>query len=172
MDTMELIRLLRRAARRSGHPGGMDPMGEPPEAGEERRCPPGPHGMPGEGGPGPHGPFGPGGPHRERERVLSLLDETEGISQQKLALILGIRPQSLSELLGKLERDALLTRTKNPEDRRETLVSLTPEGRERAAAYEAERSRAGESFLAPLTEEERESLAALLRKLLGPEEIF
>ena len=93
-------------------------------------------------------------PHRERERVLSLLDETEGVSQQKLSLILGIRPQSLSELLGKLEKDGLLLREKNPSDRRETLVSLTPEGKERAAAFE----------------EERETLGELLTKLIASRE--
>ena len=98
--------------------------------------------------------------------MLSLLDETEGISQQKLALILGIRPQSLSELIMKLERDGLLLRSKNPEDRRETLVSLTEAGRQRAAEYEQQRRFREEDFLAPLTAEERSTLTGLLRKLL------
>lgn len=171
MNNMELIHMLNRAAARSrrggeegwGH-GGHGPWGEGPGCG--------PHGH--GGGCHGHGPregtCPPHRPHRERERVLSLLDETEGISQQKLALILGIRPQSLSELLSKLEKDGLLIREKNPADRRETLVSLTPEGKERAAAFETERGRAGEEFLSPLTEEERENLGTLLSKLLGETE--
>ena len=182
MDNFELIHLLRRAARlsRERMEEGRFGMPPPPFPGEQ---PPEGEGGPGPFGPGPHGPrpfgsgprgLGPCGPmerpHRERERVLSLLDETEGISQQKLALILGIRPQSLSELLGKLEKDGLLVREKNPEDRRETLVSLTPEGRERAASFEEERRRVGEAFLAPLTEEERETLGALLTRLLDGQE--
>ena len=126
-----------------------------------------PHGGPGHPGFEPHG----AAPHRERERVLSLLDETEGISQQRLALILGVRPQSLSELLGKLEKDGLLQRSRNPDDRRETLVSLTPAGKERAAVFEEERRRSVEAFFRPLTEEEKETLSALLDKLLAePEE--
>ena len=164
MDNHELTELLRRAARlsREGMEEGRFGMPPPPRGEGEDWGPRGPHGH---GGPCCHGHRGmgpeegrPGGPverpHRERERVLSLLDETEGISQQKLALILGIRPQSLSELLGKLEKDGLLVREKNPEDRRETLVSLTPEGRERAASFE----------------EERETLGALLTRLLDGQE--
>ena len=152
---MELLQLLRRAAETSRRPEEPDrhPFGGPH----------GPHG--GEEGRGPHSPeHRP--PHRERERVLSLLDETEGISQQKLALILGIRPQSLSELIMKLERDGLLLRSKNPEDRRETLVSLTEAGRQRAAEFEQQRRRREEDFLASLTAEERSTLTGLLRKLL------
>ena len=157
MDNTELIHLLRRAARhsREGVEEGRFGMPPPPEG---LLPPEGPWHRP--------GIHGGEQPHRDRERVLSLLDETEGISQQKLALILGIRPQSLSELLGKLERDGLILREKNPEDRRETLVNLTAEGRERAAVFESERARAGEAFLAPLSEEERETLAELLRRLL------
>ena len=109
---------------------------------------------------------GAGEPHRERERVLSLLDESEGVSQRQLALLLGIRPQSLSELLLKLERDGLLERRKNPADRREVLVSLTGAGRERSADFESVRRRAAEAFFAPLSPEERETLTALLEKLV------
>ena len=180
MDNHELTELLRRAARlsREGMEEGRFGMPPPPPGEGEERGPHGPHGHGGPHGYGPHGirPEGawPGGPmerpHRERERVLSLLDETEGVSQQKLSLILGIRPQSLSELLGKLEKDGLLLREKNPSDRRETLVSLTPEGKERAAAFEEERSRTTEAFLAPLTEEERETLGELLTKLIASRE--
>ena len=161
MDNHELTELLRRAARlsREGMEEGRFGMPPPPD---------GP--LPPEGPwhrPGIHGGEQP---HRDRERVLSLLDETEGVSQQKLSLILGIRPPSLSELLGKLEKDGLLLREKNPSDRRETLVSLTPEGKERAAAFEEERSRTTEAFLAPLTEEERETLGELLTKLIASRE--
>ncbi len=105
-------------------------------------------------------------PHREREKVLSLLDENEGVGQRQLALLLDIRPQSLSELLLKLERDGLVQREKNPADKREVLVSLTPEGRERSAGFESERRRAAEAVFAPLTPEERETLSGLLEKLV------
>ena len=173
-DNYELILRLRRAAMLS-HPRGEERRTFPPTEGEGERPPfpppaegPGRPPFPPCGGPGmPGRPVPPPRPHRERERVLSLLDETEGVSQQKLALILGIRPQSLSELLGKLEKDGLLQRTKNPDDRRETLVSLTAAGRERAAAFETERRRAQEAFLAPLSETERDTLAELLEKLLA-----
>ncbi len=162
MDNTELIYLLRRAARHSREGVEEGRFGMPPPPSEGTIPPEGPWHRP--------GIHGGEQPRRDRERVLSLLDETEGISQQKLALILGIRPQSLSELLGKLEKDGLLLREKNPEDRRETLVSLTEEGKARAASFEEERRRTGEAFLAPLTAEERETLGQLLTKLLEGQE--
>ena len=125
----ELLDLLRKAAMLSRRP----PEGMPAEGFHRgvphREMPPAgvPLLQPERGG--HHGPMPGRPPHRERERVLTLLQESDGISQRKLALILDIRPQSLSELLGKLERDGLIRREKNEDDKREILVSLTEVGR-------------------------------------------
>ncbi len=163
MDSEELLQLLRKAALLSRRPPEgpeRPPFGElPPFGAVPLREPVRPEGR--------FAPPMPGRPpHRERERVLSLLSESEGLSQRKLALILDIRPQSLSELLGKLERDGLIERRKNDGDKRETLVSLTEAGRLRAQAFEDAREDAVERFLAPLGAEERETLGGLLEKLV------
>ncbi len=106
-------------------------------------------------------------PFLARERVLRLLNEDEAISQVKLASYLAIRPQSLSELLAKLEKDGYILRTKNEKDKREILISLTPEGKIRSSEVQKARSGQLESFLSPLTQEEREELFHLIEKIIG-----
>ena len=49
--------------------------------------------------------------------------------QRDMGYILNIRPQSLGEVLGKLERAGLVTRRTSEKDRRVLLVSITEKGR-------------------------------------------
>ena len=104
-----------------------------------------------------------------RERILRIIGEEEGISQKKLAEYFRIRPQSLSELLGKLEKDGYVTRRQNEQDKRETLVYLTEQGKQRAEEVEAARSQQTAALFSPLTDEEKETLIALLEKLIPSE---
>ncbi len=109
------------------------------------------------------------GPPMARLRILSALLEMDAVSQSRLAVILSIRPQSLTELLGKMESEGLITRRQNDADRRELLVSITDAGREKLAAFEGERRDYAAAFFAPLSEEEKDQLAVLLGKLLENE---
>lgn len=109
-------------------------------------------------------------PPMGRERLLVLIDKERQVSQNKLAAYLSIRPQSLSELLVKLERDGYILRTKNEEDKRETLVSLTEKGEARAKEVESARTQQAEAFFSPLTQEEKDTLFELLKKLFSREE--
>ena len=104
-----------------------------------------------------------------RERILGRLDTETGTTQTALADKIGIRPQSLSELLTKLEADGFVTRTRDEEDKRATLVFLTEAGKARAEEVAKERAAAAAEFLAPLTAEEKEQLVAILAKLKRPE---
>lgn len=61
-------------------------------------------------------------------RVLGVLKSRPGVSQKELARLLDMRPQSVGEILGKLERNGYLTRSANALDQRMLCVSLTPEG--------------------------------------------
>ncbi|MDN6794372.1 MAG: MarR family transcriptional regulator [Propionibacterium sp.] len=97
-------------------------------------------------------------------RVLALLALREPLGQKDLAYLLGVRPQSLSELLRKLEHAGLVTRQRDEQDRRSTLVSLTAEGR--GAAEEAARSGAeGDDPFDVLEEGERVEFARLAGKV-------
>jgi DNA-binding MarR family transcriptional regulator len=74
--------------------------------------------------------FGPmGDPHRGQGRVLSLLKLQPEISQKDLGYLLNMRPQSLGELLTKLERAGYITRTPSAADRRILNIKLTEEGK-------------------------------------------
>jgi len=65
---------------------------------------------------------------RGQGRVLSILNLQPDISTKMLSFLLGIRPQSLNELLTKLEKKEYITRTPSEEDKRVMLVRLTEKG--------------------------------------------
>lgn len=107
---------------------------------------------------------GHGSPHRGQGRVLTLLTMQSNISQKDLAYILGMRPQSVGELLGKLEKNEWITRTPSDEDKRVMLISLTEEGREKAKQL-AEEPKIGEDLFGIFSEEEQEQFAAYIDRL-------
>ena len=140
---------------RHGHgPGEGAPDGERARHEGERCC-----------GHGPHG-HGPGKGHRRGQaRVLTMVSMQEGINQKDLAFLLGIRPQTLGEMLQKLEGRGLVERKKSESDGRAVEVTLTDEGRARAAEIAERRKLAAADMFGTLTEDEKEQLAAILDKL-------
>lgn len=107
-----------------------------------------------------------GGTQRTQGRILKILYLGGPMTQKALQDKLEIQPGSMSEIAAKLERKGLLSREKDPSDKRKILLALTDAGR---ADVERFRERGGfshpKSFDA-LTQEERETLCALLEKLL------
>ena len=103
-------------------------------------------------------------PHRGQGRVLVLLSMREEISQRDLLYLLDMRPQSLGELLTKLEKGGYIERTPSESDKRVMMVRLTDEGRK--AASETERQDPDGIFDC-LNEEEREQLSGYLGRIIG-----
>ncbi len=68
-------------------------------------------------------------PTRGQGRVLALLKMQPEISTKDMSYLLGIRQQSLNELLNKLEKGGYVTRTPSEADRRVMMVRLTEKGR-------------------------------------------
>ena len=102
-----------------------------------------------------------GGQHR----ALELLRPEGPMTQRDLTERLGIQPGSASELVGKLERAGLISRTPSETDRRTADITLTPAGlarREEGAGRERE---VRQEMFAALTEEEKTTLLGLLEKL-------
>ena len=114
-----------------------------------------------------HGRGGKGRCKRRRgqERVLTMVSMQEGINQKDLAFLLGIRPQTLGEMLQKLEERGMVERKKSETDGRAIEVTLTNEGRERAAEIAERRKLAAADIFSVLTEEEKDQLAAIIGKL-------
>jgi len=117
--------------------------------------------------PGDNGPEGSPEPQREhgRGRIMGTLRDHGPMSQSRLAELLEIRPQSLSELIVRMEEDGLVSRAQSGEDRRQLIVSLTEAGSRRVSDFREAHRRHASQFLSPLTDEEKTTLCALLKKL-------
>lgn len=112
-----------------------------------------------------HRGFRQGNPYRGQGRVLLLLEMRESISQKDLAFLLDIRPQSLGELLSKMEANELITRKVSEEDKRVMLVSITEKGRETAQKLKDEKENKV-VWLDSLNDEEKETLSNLFQKMI------
>jgi len=103
-------------------------------------------------------------------RLLGILKREEhGIPQTKLAASLNIRPQSLSELLARLENDGFVERHKSETDKRQILVKITDTGREHHSRIREKHWDDAKMLFSPLNTEEKRILADLLNKILQAE---
>ena len=110
--------------------------------------------------------YGPmGNPYRGQGRILALLKLRPEISQKDLGYLLDMRPQSLGELLMKLERSGYITRMPSEEDKRVLNIHLTEEG-EKAAEQAGQRPDHGGLFDC-LSDEEQETLGVLLGRIIN-----
>ena len=87
-----------------------------------------------------------------------------------LATALRIAPRSATEVVDRLVSHGLAVRQPSPTDRRAIEVVATEAGLAAASAVERAWTESATRFLAPLNEEERADLSALLRRLTTPSE--
>lgn len=100
--------------------------------------------------------------------VLSFVRAVDGLSQQELSERLGLDPTIVVGLIDTLEARDLVSRRKDPADRRRNLLALTDHGRKVHDAAVAAARAAEDAFLAPLTPAERTALRASLRAIMAP----
>lgn len=98
-------------------------------------------------------------------RVLRILSEAGSMTQRELTERLGIQPGSASEVIGKLEKAGLIQRTTSVADRRTADILLTEAGKAQAEEQTTMRRQRTREMFASLTDEEKETLRALLEKL-------
>ena len=118
-------------------------------------------------GPGLGGEGEKGGRPSAQNRILLMLSESDGISQRDMTTLLQLRPQSVSETLGKLVSAGLVERRQSSRDKRIFNIFLTDAGRDRVTELIENRPDFAALFLAPLTDEEKAQLTELLTKLTG-----
>jgi DNA-binding MarR family transcriptional regulator len=106
-----------------------------------------------------------GGRPSAQNRILLMLNESDGISQRDMTTLLQLRPQSVSETLSKLEAGGLVERRQNSRDKRVFNVFMTEEGKARAQELVIDRPDFAAMFLSALSPGEKRTLLELLMKL-------
>lgn len=101
----------------------------------------------------------------QEHRIVHNIRHNPGITQKELADILSIRPQSLSDVLLKLEDGKIIRRDRNKKDRRAINLYLTDDMAKHIDSVHAEfRNNIPEQYKA-LNMEELKTLLNLLQKL-------
>jgi DNA-binding MarR family transcriptional regulator len=89
------------------------------------------------------------------------------LSPAALAEHTGVTRATITGLVDTLERDGLVTRTPDPEDRRMMAVGLTPRGEKLLQKVLPSHFRQMAQLMEPLSEAERKTLVRLLTKILS-----
>jgi DNA-binding MarR family transcriptional regulator len=98
--------------------------------------------------------------------TLRRLGDEQGTHAGHLARSSLVTTGAMTSRLDRLQRAGLITRTSSPTDRRAVLVRLTPRGERLAEQALHAVIAADEAFLEPLSQRQRDAIAALLKRLL------
>jgi DNA-binding MarR family transcriptional regulator len=101
-----------------------------------------------------------------RMSVLWRLRVTVSTTLGDLAESLDVSPRNITGLVDHLERDELVERFPDPEDRRAIRVRLTPAGKQKLSEIKKEMGSPRHGVVAGFTEEELKQLRHLLLKLV------
>ncbi|HEY0357380.1 MAG TPA: MarR family transcriptional regulator [Mycobacteriales bacterium] len=94
--------------------------------------------------------------------ALTVLRRRDGLSSAQLARNSFVTAQSMSDLVTALERRGLITRRRDPANRRRMVISLTDAARELLAEYDEPVQALEERMLSALTARQRDSLRSSL----------
>ncbi len=109
----------------------------------------------------------PGGLRPRHLIALRLLQQQGSVTQQALAETLSLDPSNVVGLLNDLEERGLITRRRDPEDRRRHIVEVSPLGKEQLELANARLSCVEDELLTALSAEERSTLYELLVRAVG-----
>ncbi len=97
--------------------------------------------------------------------VLKPLMEGDGLTQLDLVKITKLKAPTISITLRNMEREGIVRREKNDNDRRETHVFITDKGREMHAKVLEAFDKAEKLMLAGISDKELEAVGALMKKM-------
>jgi DNA-binding MarR family transcriptional regulator len=97
--------------------------------------------------------------------VLNFLKQGDQITSRDLGERTQLDSATMTGVLDRLEKLALVERQSHPSDRRAIVIYLTDVGRELTDRTDSESEEANEVFLRNLDEQERTQLKSLLRKV-------
>ena len=98
---------------------------------------------------------------------LATLESVGSVSQQKLSRLIGMDPATMVDVIDSLEESGHLSRVRNPEDRREYSLRVTPKGRRLFGRAEAAIAEAETVTLGGMKAEDRRALMHLLGRIAG-----
>lgn len=98
--------------------------------------------------------------------VLIALEEGRALPQKELAQIARVEQPTMAEMLARMERDGVVQREPNPDDKRGSLTSLTKSARARLPKAKAALLQGEQEAMAGFSEEERALLLSLLRRVV------
>ncbi|HMG62422.1 MAG TPA: MarR family transcriptional regulator [Streptosporangiaceae bacterium] len=103
--------------------------------------------------------------------VLIAIDDRVPLSQQEVALRLGVDRTTMVDLIDELEGKGLVQRRQDPADRRRNVVALTPAGTAALAAASRATQEAERRFLGSLPAPQAAAFRETLRAVAFPSEI-
>lgn len=99
--------------------------------------------------------------------VFFALQDGGAMTQKALAQLAAVEQPTMANTLNRMERDGLVQRTPDPNDRRSAQVSLTPLGRERAKAAFVSAIEVNGIATAALQPAEREAFYGMLHRIIA-----
>jgi DNA-binding MarR family transcriptional regulator len=98
--------------------------------------------------------------------VLYALKDGASLTQKELARLVRIEQPTMAQLLSRMERDGLVRRTDNPDDKRSSLISLTPLALRKLPLARAILSEGNKEALKGFTDREIATLSRLLLRVV------
>jgi DNA-binding MarR family transcriptional regulator len=98
-----------------------------------------------------------------RSKILSELHQQGPLNQRTLAATFSLAPRTMTELIDTLERDGLVERRTDPDDRRARRISLTPAGEQARITSVTIRGRIIERVMGPLSDERLDAVFTALQ---------
>ncbi|MBL8704915.1 MAG: winged helix-turn-helix transcriptional regulator [Rhodospirillales bacterium] len=94
--------------------------------------------------------------------ALVKLSDTGGASQNQLGRMTAMDPATIQGVVRRLEERHLIERASDPEDRRRSMLKLTPPGEALVGRLRGDAHAVSRAILEPLSGEERQTLLRLL----------
>jgi DNA-binding MarR family transcriptional regulator len=98
--------------------------------------------------------------------LLELWNE-DGLTQKDLVRRLDVEQATMANTLKRMERDGLIARQENPDDRRARLIRLTPKAKKLQDDATAAATAVNEKALAGFSAEERRAFVAMMARAIG-----
>jgi DNA-binding MarR family transcriptional regulator len=103
------------------------------------------------------------GVNRTDGRCLDVIDQRPGLTAGELAEAVGLSPGAVTTVLDRLEERGLVTRSRDPDDRRRVTLKMTPEANRLAWEVYGPLGEMGGPLIAELSDKELEAVIRFLR---------